>query len=190
METPEEKHEAYLLRANRGKVRVWSTSPFKLMKPRRNLIEISQQEDEIDTNVRETENSNMQEQDDVNANENVALKMENRRLKKQIFKMIRRNGSKRGNGGGANGAVDAAAGVVVVVHSKKVFKCETCNRELTFKSALTRHVNGVHLKKKRHSCTICAYSDNQSTNLRTHMALKHGLVYKPKAIPNTPPTTN
>lgn len=179
METPEDKHKAYLLRANRGEVRVWSTSPFKLMKPRRNLNEISQQEDEIDRNVRETENSNMQEQDDVNANENVALKMENRRLKNQIFKMIRRNGPKRGNGGGANGAVDAAAGVVVVAHSKKVFKCDTCNREFTFQSALTRHINGVHLKKKPHQCPKCPYSDFQASNLRSHLALKHGVVYKP-----------
>lgn len=171
MNTPEKKYSEYLMRAKRGEVRICGTSPFKLMNKRNDPLkaeEIEEERHEVqsvasDECVFQNENVEMKQM----RLENAGLKVANRRLKKQIIKMHGRNAdSKRDT---SSGSANTVVG----------FTCEMCGRQFTFKSAMTRHVNGVHLKKAPHKCTACAYSTYQSTNLRTHMILAHDIVRKP-----------
>lgn len=178
MNTPDQKYDEYLIRAKRGDVRICGTSPFKVMNKRNDRIEavkMEGQRDEVQTF--ESDDLNLNEETVRNENvemeiENASLKAANRRLKNQILRMHRRHAR-----AASSSAVDAGAAVTVV--DKIGYSCEICGRQFTFKSAMTRHVNAVHLKKKPHKCNNCAYSNYQLTNVRTHMMLKHGVFLKP-----------
>lgn len=185
MNTPEKKWNEYLIRAERRQVRICGTSPYKLMNKRNDPMNaVNMEEERVEVQSVESDELNVHENTVRNGNvemeqmrlENAALKVANRRLKKHIIKMHSRNaGSKRA---ASTGAVDAGAANTVV--DKIGYSCEMCGRQFTFKSAMTRHVNGIHLKKTPHKCIACPYTSYQSTNVRSHMIMKHGIVHKTK----------
>lgn len=168
----DKKYHDYIARARRGEVRICGTSPYKLMKQHqndRNTVENAVKE-ELDDNQPESDDVSIENQSRENDRMNQILD-ENRRLKKQILRLCRRTTAPKH--GTANATTTATA--------KTIFTCAECGKVFTYKSSMNRHVNGVHLKQNTQKCTLCPYSTHQSTNLRTHMALRHGVPVKRQA---------
>lgn len=66
----------------------------------------------------------------------------------------------------------------LVMHIKKhdenkPFKCSICPKSFKKDKYLRCHIDGVHLKKKAHICTICGSAFTLIQNLSEHIALKH-----------------
>ena len=52
-------------------------------------------------------------------------------------------------------------------------KCEYCNKTVSSKGNLKRHIEDVHKGQKRYECELCSKSFSQKCNLKTHILKYH-----------------
>lgn len=53
------------------------------------------------------------------------------------------------------------------------YTCNQCNKGLSSKSHLTRHIKTVHENERKYRCTICDYAAKSGSDLRKHLICKH-----------------
>ncbi len=55
------------------------------------------------------------------------------------------------------------------------FMCSLCNKVFKDNAHLKRHVDGVHLKKRQHICSLCGLAYLQKDHLNDHMKMHTGV---------------
>lgn len=123
-------------------------------------------------NVEQNEQIAAMQVDLSNQNSKLAvLKIENARLKRHVLRQNDRFEKQK-----VKFDEQKDPSNVVSPDGKSVgFSCDECKMQFSFKSSLTRHKNANHLNAAKHQCTLCSYSNHQSSNVRDHMKRKHGI---------------